>query len=97
MVVGGDTFADDMLSRLGCVNAFGDHGDRYPTVTVEQIDAMGVDLVLLPDEPYAFTLADGPEAFRTTPSALVSGRMLTWYGPSLLPARSLLEASILSR
>jgi ABC-type Fe3+-hydroxamate transport system substrate-binding protein len=97
MVVGGDTFADDMLARLGCVNAFHDSADRYPTMTVEQIEAMGVDLVLLPDEPYAFTPADGPDAFVGTPTAFVSGRLLTWYGPSLLPARSVLESSILSR
>ncbi len=97
MVVGGDTFADDMLVRLGCVNAFHDSADRYPTVTVEQVESMGVDLVLLPDEPYMFTPTDGPEAFVGTPTAFVSGRLLTWYGPSLLPARSLLESSILSR
>ena len=40
---------------------------------------------MLPDEPYLFTAQDGPEAF-TTPSVLVSGRLLTWYGPSLLEA-----------
>ena len=74
MVVGGDTFADDMLARLGCVNAFHDSDDRYPTVTAEMLDAMGLDLVLLPDEPYVFTESDGPEAFATTPTALISGR-----------------------
>lgn len=97
MVVGGDTFADDVLSRLGCVNAFRDHGDRYPSVPADEIDAMGLDLVLLPDEPYVFTATDGPDAFPRTPTALISGRMLTWYGPSLLPARSLLEESIRPR
>ena len=91
MVVGGDTFADDMLARLGCVNAFHGSGDRYPTVTAEQLDAMGLDAVLLPDEPYVFTPADGPEAFERTPTALISGRLLTWYGPSLVPARGLLD------
>lgn len=97
MVVGGDTFADDVLTRLGCINAFHDHADRYPTVTVDSLEAMGLDLVLLPDEPYAFTETDGPEAFSRTATAFVSGRMLTWYGPSLLPARSLLEERIRSR
>lgn len=97
MVVGGDTFADDVLTRLGCVNAFHDHADRYPTVSLDDLDAMGLDLVLLPDEPYVFSATDGPEAFTRTPTALVSGRMLTWYGPSLLPARSLLEESIRTR
>ena len=26
---------------------------------------------------------DGPEAFTSTPTRLVSGRLITWYGPSL--------------
>jgi hypothetical protein len=96
MVVGSRTFTGDLLSRLGCVHAFADHPNRYPTVTVEALDAMGLDLVLLPDEPYVFGPADGPEAFTSTPTALVSGRLLTWYGPSLVPARSLLEETIRS-
>jgi ABC-type Fe3+-hydroxamate transport system substrate-binding protein len=97
MVVGGDTFADDVLARLGCVNAFHDSDERYPSVTADELDARGLDLVLLPDEPYVFTATDGPEAFSRTPTALISGRLLTWYGPSLLPARSILEASIRTR
>ena len=94
MVVGSQTFTGDLLARLGCVHAFADHRDRYPTVAVEELDAMGLDLVLLPDEPYVFGATDGPEAFTRTPTALVSGRLLTWYGPSLVPARSLLEERI---
>ena len=41
---------------------------------------------MLPDEPYRFTADDGPEAFPGVPAALVSGRLLTWYGPSLADA-----------
>ena len=43
-------------------------------------------MILLPDEPYTFTAADGPESFPRTPTELVSGRLLTWYGPSLVEA-----------
>ena len=50
-------------------------------------------MVLLPDEPYVFTAADGPEAF-TARTALVSGRLLTWYGPSLVGARAALLRAI---
>jgi ABC-type Fe3+-hydroxamate transport system substrate-binding protein len=88
MVVGSRTFTGDILARLGLVNAFGDHAERYPHVDLAEIDA---DLVLLPDEPYVFTADDGPEAFESTPTALVSGRTLTWYGPSLVTARTELE------
>jgi len=44
--------------------------------------------VLLPDEPYPFTAGDGPEEFPAQRVALVSGRLLTWYGPSLATARA---------
>lgn len=89
MVVGSRTFTGDLVSRLGLVNAFDDSPDRYPHTEVAAIDAVA-DLVLLPDEPYVFTADDGPEAF-STPTRLVSGRSLTWYGPSMLTARAELE------
>lgn len=65
---------------------------RYPAVPLEQIDAAGADVVLLPDEPYVFTDDDGPEAFTRTPTRLVSGRLLTWYGPAMLEAHRELSA-----
>jgi ABC-type Fe3+-hydroxamate transport system substrate-binding protein len=85
MVVGRDTFTGDLLRRLGYANVFADHEDRYPKVELAEIDD-GVDVVLLPDEPYVFTATDGPDAFTRVPTRLVSGRLLTWYGPSLLDA-----------
>jgi ABC-type Fe3+-hydroxamate transport system substrate-binding protein len=89
MVVGGCTFTGDLARRLGWANAFDDSADRYPAVTPTDVEARDVDLVLLPDEPYVFTAEDGPQAFPHTESRLVSGRLLTWYGPSLLDARTL--------
>ena len=89
MVVGRDTFTGDLLRRLGAGNVYAGHADRYPKVNVEEIDASGADLVLLPDEPYVFTADDGPEAFPSTATELVSGRLITWYGPSLLEAARL--------
>ncbi len=89
MVVGRDTFTGDLLRRLGCDNVFAGHPDRYPKVELAELDRDDVDLVLLPDEPYVFTEGDGPEAFDRVPTRLVSGRLLTWYGPSLLEAATL--------
>ena len=86
MVVGSRTFTGDLLRRLGWENAFGEHADRYPHVDLAEIDGAGADVVLLPDEPYVFTAEDGPEAFARTPTELVSGRLITWYGPSLVEA-----------
>ncbi|WP_443065257.1 helical backbone metal receptor [Streptomyces sp. NBC_00536] len=86
MVLGRDTFAGDLLARLGVRNAYADHAERYPRVPAEELRAAGCDLVVLPDEPYRFGAGDGPEAFPGLPAALVSGRHLTWYGPSLAEA-----------
>ncbi|MDP3892064.1 helical backbone metal receptor [Nocardioides sp.] len=91
MVVGRDTFTGDLLRRAGLPNVYADHPDRYPAVPVEEIDAVGADLVLLPDEPYVFTADDGPEVFARTPTRLLEGRLITWYGPSLVEARALLD------
>ena len=84
MAVGSGTFTGDLLARLGVDNVLADSPERYPRFTPP---VAGVDLVVLPDEPYLFTPEDGPEAFPGVPSACVSGRHLTWYGPSLAEAR----------
>jgi ABC-type Fe3+-hydroxamate transport system substrate-binding protein len=90
MVLGRDTFAGDLLARLGVDNLYADHGERYPRIGIEQIRGAGADLVVLPDEPYRFSASDGPEAFPGDSTALVSGRHLTWYGPSLTEAPAVL-------
>ncbi|HYT09454.1 MAG TPA: helical backbone metal receptor [Mycobacteriales bacterium] len=94
MVLGTGTFAGDVLRRLGVANAYDGAGQRYPRTTVQEMRATGADLVVLPDEPYAFGPHDGPEEFDGLDVALVSGRHLTWYGPSLLEARDLLERQL---
>jgi hypothetical protein len=95
MVLGRDTFAGDLLARLGVRNAYADHAERYPRAGLGELNEPGrASLVVLPDEPYRFTADDGPEAFPGLPSALVSGRHLTWYGPSLAEAPAVLSAAL---
>ena len=94
MVLGRDTFAGDVLRRLGVANAYADAADRYPRVPLDELRSAAADLVVLPDEPYAFSADDGPEAFPGRRVALVSGRHLTWYGPSLVEGRELLAAQL---
>jgi ABC-type Fe3+-hydroxamate transport system substrate-binding protein len=92
MHVGSDTYAGDVLARLGVDNVLAGHAERYPAI--RPADLPPVDLVVLPDEPYAFTADDGPEVFAPTPSALVSGRLLTWYGPAMVDAPDGLRAAL---
>ncbi len=95
MALGRDTFAGDVLDRLGVTNVLAGVAERYPKVDLAAVRG-SVDLVVLPDEPYAFCPADGPEAFAgwNVPVACVSGRHLTWYGPSLTEARSVLSRQL---
>lgn len=60
---------------------------RYPRVTLEEVIALQPDLILLPDEPYAFTHADAVElakldvpAARNGQIKVVDGSLLTWHG-----------------
>jgi ABC-type Fe3+-hydroxamate transport system substrate-binding protein len=92
MALGRATFAGDVLARLGYDNVLADDPDRYPRIQLPALPP--VDLIVLPDEPYRFTAEDGPEAFPDVPAALVSGRHLTWYGPSLAEAPGRLAAEL---
>lgn len=93
MVVGRNTFTGDIAHRLGLRLVHADRPDRYPRVTEAELTE-GIELAVLPDEPYVFTETDGPEAFPDIPVALVEGRALTWYGPSLATARDTLTAQL---
>ncbi|HET6966635.1 MAG TPA: helical backbone metal receptor [Ornithinibacter sp.] len=94
MVVGRATFTADLLARAGFEVVTAGAEGRYPAVEVGVLDDPAVaDLVLLPDEPYVFTEHDGPEVFRHLPTRLVSGRLLTWYGPALVDSAISLDRS----
>lgn len=95
MAVGRDTFTGSVLARLGVDNVLADDAERYPRIDPAALPDH--DLVVLPDEPYRFTADDGPEAFPGTWSVLVSGRLLTWYGPSLVEAARVLPRALATK
>jgi ABC-type Fe3+-hydroxamate transport system substrate-binding protein len=94
MVVGARTFTGDVAARLGLDNVYARHHDRYPHVSLQDLTAQRPALIVLPDEPYRFSADDGPEMFPQHHVALVEGRSLTWYGPSLITARTLLLSQL---
>lgn len=98
VVLGRDTFGGDVLHRLGVANVYAGHADRYPRPKRDEIAARfgagEAELLVLPDEPWEFTETDGPDAFPGVPYVLVSGRYLTWYGPSLVDAHHELTAAL---
>ncbi len=91
MWLGRDTYAGDVLRRLGVANALAGHEQRYPRI--DPGDLPSHDLVVLPDEPYRFTADDGPETFPGRRVVLADGQALTWYGPRMIAARGMLESA----
>ncbi len=66
---------------------------RYPIVDLERIVAARPDVVLLPDEPYAFGERDRAElaaldlpAARSGRLHLIDGTLVSWYGPRIAQA-----------
>ena len=92
MALGRDTFAGDVLARLGVDHVLAGSDERYPRF--DPADLPPLDLVVLPDEPYLFTADDGPETFPGVPAALVDGRSLTWYGPAMVDAPRRLRSAL---
>ena len=61
----------------------GNRDVRYPRISKEEIHTRGADLIILPDEPHAFSAADEAELQAVLPKARivrVSGKDLFWYG-----------------
>jgi ABC-type Fe3+-hydroxamate transport system substrate-binding protein len=63
---------------------------RYPRVTLEEIEAMQPELILLPTDPYSFQDADAMVFYQmSVPAAQcgniyqIDGSLLTWHGTRL--------------
>lgn len=100
MAVGRDTYVHSMIELCGGVNVFAERGDRrYPVVRLADVIEARPDVVLLPDEPYAFGSRDVAELMRLDLPAARAGRVhcvdgtwLSWYGPRIRPALNGLRA-----
>jgi ABC-type Fe3+-hydroxamate transport system substrate-binding protein len=94
MTINRDTYIHDMLRVAGGRNVFGEAAKRYPEVTLDEVAGSGVEVILLPDEPYRFRrvheadFAPYPDlpAVRDGRIHLVDGKLLSWYGPRIAEA-----------
>lgn len=71
---------------------------RYPRVSLAEVTARGADLIVLPDEPHAFSDADAEVLHEVLPAARVvrvSGKDLFWYGAWTIDAVARLRAQLL--
>jgi ABC-type Fe3+-hydroxamate transport system substrate-binding protein len=76
------TFAGDLLRLVGFDVLPVDPDGRYPRLALREVRAAAPDVVLLPDEPYAFGETDR-EAFAGwgTRTRALDGTALSWWGP----------------
>jgi len=82
MAVGGGNHIDAMMRELGLVNAVADR-PGYPELELDELATLGLDLILLPDEPWRFGDKDAAEllAAGAAPAAFCcDGKDLSWYG-----------------
>ena len=82
MTVGGDTYISNMLNRCGYINVFADQ-NRYPSITLQEINDYNPDVVLLSSEPYPFNkehLKTIKGVLKNTEVRLADGEFFSWYG-----------------
>ena len=104
MAPAADTYIHDMIVLCGGTNVTAEplpetprrtrrSGERYPQLTLLEVEALAPDVVWLPDEPYAFGDKDRREllglampAARDGRVHLIDGTWVSWYGPRIRQA-----------
>lgn len=87
MTAGNDTYIHDVIHRLSWKNAI--TSPRYPQISLEELEAIRPDLVLLSSEPFPFKekhIAELSEMLPQSKVILVDGEAFSWYGSRMLPA-----------
>lgn len=100
MILTADTYGASLLAHCGYEQIEVDTaapGDRYPVVTLEAVAAAAPDVVVLPDEPFAFDERHRVEVGAAVPGAsvrCVDGRDLFWWGVRTPAALERLRAAL---
>lgn len=85
MSVSDDTFIAGLLALAGGRNVFAAAQERYPTITLHELQQARPDVVLLSSEPFPFAERHAIELSAETGvprdrMALVDGELLSWHG-----------------
>lgn len=86
MAAGHDTFINEMLNKCGFENVLLHKDSRYPETSIEELNELGIESVLLSSEPFPFAdkhiqqlKSEGLKA----EIILVDGELYSWYGSRL--------------
>jgi ABC-type Fe3+-hydroxamate transport system substrate-binding protein len=80
MTIGGATYGSSLLAAIGVANVFAESALDYPAVELDEVAALGTDVVLVPSEPYSFQDRHVEELAAIAPPLRVDGRDLFWWG-----------------
>jgi len=87
MVAGKKTFINTLLELNNFKNIFFEKEERYPQVTLEELQK--ADLILLSSEPYPFSekhISEVKAIVKNKKILLVDGEYFSWYGSRLVQA-----------
>jgi ABC-type Fe3+-hydroxamate transport system substrate-binding protein len=94
MVVGSDTFINEMLSEARFINVFQGES-RYPEIELNHPKLMEADAIFLSSEPYPFKeeyIKEFESQFPKKQILIVDGELFSWYGSRLLKSYSYFSA-----
>jgi len=94
MVVGSDTFINEMLSEARFINIFQDE-PRYPEIELNHPKLLEADTIFLSNEPYPFKeehIKEFESLFPKKQILIVDGELFSWYGSRLLKSYSYFSA-----
>jgi ABC-type Fe3+-hydroxamate transport system substrate-binding protein len=83
MSISAETYGGSLLRHLGIASVTADADVAYPTVDLDDVRTLDPDVVLVPSEPYEFTVAHLDELADALPSAAIrriDGQDLFWWG-----------------
>lgn len=93
MFAGKNTFIDYVLNYTGLNNAAGNL-DRYPELSIEQLNELNPEFCFLSTEPFPFKDEHVSELSGLIPKAkvmIVDGEMFSWYGSRLVQLPSYIK------
>lgn len=86
MLAGKHTFINYMLNHLGFKN-LAEHLDRYPELSLQQINELNPQYCFLSTEPFPFKeehVAEMNKLVTKSKAVIVDGEMFSWYGSHLI-------------
>ena len=89
MSINNDTYIHHMLLLAGLDNVFADKKNRYPEITIQEIQTHNPDYIFLSSEPYSFKDVHVHQFNKIFPNTMikrVDGKIFSWYGSHLIKA-----------